>query len=240
MQRLDPAAGRANRGHGRVELILTILLVVSAAGVAGALVKREFFSASPVASAVPKARFVNTWKRTIPVGQVMGDTTAPVQIVEFADLECPYCRDFHEVLLRTLAKHGTSANVVFVHFPLPQHRFAIPAARAAECASEQSRFKEFLTAVYRKQDSLGLKSWTGYATDAGVGDLARFERCATNSEIPRRIAAGRTLGEEFGISGTPTIIVNGYRFAYPPTEIQLDETIADILAGRRPKAPFGE
>jgi hypothetical protein len=92
--------------------------------------------------------------------------------------------------------------MVFVHFPLPIHRFAVQAAQATECASLKGRFLNFIDAVYRKQDSLGLKSWGSYALEAG-----------------------RELGLRWQILGTPTVIINGLRYASPPTKREIDRVI---------------
>jgi hypothetical protein len=115
--------------------------------------------------------------------------------------------------------------MVFVHFPLPIHRFAVQAAQATECASLKGRFLNFIDAVYRKQDSLGLKSWGSYALEAGIVDTAAIARCAHDSTPFKRVEAGRELGLRWQILGTPTVIINGLRYASPPTKREIDRVI---------------
>lgn len=56
-------------------------------------------------------------------------------------------------------------------------RFALPAARGSECAANPGRFAEYVTAVFRKQDSLGLRTWGAFAEDAGVPDARASDEC---------------------------------------------------------------
>jgi len=88
--------------------------------------------------------------------------------------------------------------------------------------------------LYDGQDSLGLKSWASFALSAGVRDTSRFNRCVTQPGVPSQIQAGLDAGARLGVRATPTIVVNGWRFARPPTPIELSKAIDSIVAGRRP------
>jgi protein-disulfide isomerase len=114
------------------------------------------------------------------------------------------------------------------------HRFARPAARALECAGDQLRFGEFVEAVYLQQDSLGLKPWTSIARDAGVTDTARFERCVSEKERVARIEDGVAAATRLNVTATPTVIVNGWKFALPPSEQTLMLTAERLLRGQSP------
>jgi protein-disulfide isomerase len=125
----------------------------------------------------------------------------------------------------------------FVHFPLPRHTFARPAARAAECASDQDRVLAFHDLLYEKQDSLGLKPWSSYASEAMVPDMTRFASCVTDTAIVARIEAGIALGKRLALRGTPTVLVNGWRFEHPPTQVELLQTIEALREGKQPLIP---
>jgi hypothetical protein len=86
--------------------------------------------------------------------------------VSFSDFECPYCRTFQSSLDSVRHDRGNAISFVFVHFPLPMHRFARPAARAAECANTLGKFDAFQRVLFGKQDSLGLKPWGSYPNRA--------------------------------------------------------------------------
>ncbi len=117
--------------------------------------------------------------------------------------------------------------MTFIHFPLENHRFALPAAKALECAGQQGRFREYLDLSFAKQDSLGLKSWASYASDAQVPNDVRFESCVADSILPTPIVRGRNLGKSMDMNGTPTVVLNGLRYSVPPPESLIRALLSD-------------
>ena len=111
---------------------------------------------------------------------------------------------------------------MYRHWPLTSiHRFAYPAARAAECAGRQGRFEAFHDLVYAKQESLGLKTFAEFARESGVSNLRAFASCiATTTSVPA-IEADISEALRVGGIGTPTILVNGYRLPEPPDSAAL-------------------
>jgi protein-disulfide isomerase len=215
---------------------VTALLTLAALAIAVSAVRREFF---PTASAQRVAAesgptFVDGWEKLTSVGIHTGARDAPIKIIEFTDLECPFCRVFHHSLRAIGDKYGATVAHVFIHYPIATHRFARPAARAAECANDQGRFSSFIDVVFNKQDSLGLKTWTSYAQEAGLLDTVRFVSCIAHTATIPRIESGRLVGEQVGVQGTPTVIVNGWRLPGTPSDSQLVRVIEDILAGKKP------
>ncbi len=195
--------------------VATVSLSIAALVVAAVLAKREFFpTTSPASFAEGKPPVkVPDWESWKSAGVWIGDSNAPVTIVEFADFECPSCRRFHEEFVRTKAEFGDSVAILFVHFPLPYHRFSRPAARAAECAFAQGRFSQMHDLLYAQQDSFGLKAWSTLATEAGVKDTPEFEKCVESSKRIPRVERGLALGDSIRIEATPTIVINGLRYS---------------------------
>ncbi|MFP5356216.1 MAG: DsbA family protein, partial [Gemmatimonadota bacterium] len=152
------------------------------------------------------------------------------------DLECPVCKTFHATLKAVQSRVGNLASVVFVAYPLPQHRFALPAARAMECAGQAGHATSWLDVVLRKQDSIGLRSWGEFALEAGIPDTASISRCARNPSLVVRIDSGLVLGERLGVNGTPTVFVNGWRMPGLPTREALVEKIYEEAGTRRTRA----
>lgn len=203
---------------GRLENIATGLVVAAAVCVAAVSVHREFFRSAPKAITAPVTAptYLKDWRDVIAAGTVIGDSAAPVKIVEFSDLECPGCRLLHSRIGDLPDSLRARFALVFVHFPLPMHRFAMPAARAAECARGENKFAAVIDVLFKKQDSLGLKSWTAFAAEAGIRDTASFSRCTARGDSIPSVLAGRAVGHKLGIVGTPTVIINGWRFGSPP------------------------
>jgi protein-disulfide isomerase len=214
------------------ERLMSLVLTLAAVAMAVTFVHREFFAAS---SASGPAR-VAGWTELLESSVLVGDSGAPVKIIEFMDLECPACKTFNESVRAVRRKYPQEVAVAVVHLPLPFHKFARAGARAAECAHGQDRFDQFLNTVYDKQDSIGVKSWASFAADAGVRDLSAFRQCTSASEEVPRIEAGVALARKIQVAATPTVIVNGWRYRSPPSRGELDRVVAAILAGREPFA----
>lgn len=196
--------------------------------VTGLVVRRELRgpSTSPrrIASMPPIA--VEGWGSLFSGGQLIGAKDATVRIVEFADFECPACRRFHQTTLAFVRKtYPEKVAVAFRHFPLDYHRFAMPAARAAECAADQGRFEEYHDLLYSKQDSLGLKSFVEIASEAGIPDLITFETCAKGVSKDTKIKADLALAVALKAAGTPTILVDGLMYSSVPDSAKLDSLI---------------
>jgi protein-disulfide isomerase len=178
--------------------------------------------------------FVDSWRDAVAAGVRIGNPNAPVQIVEFMDLECPFCRVFHREISSLIEKHPNEVSVAFVHFPLPAHRFAMPAARAVECADARGRFAEVVSALFDKQDSIGLKPWGEFASEAGISDTAAFRSCALDATPIKRIEAGKAYGASIQVTGTPTVVINGWRYARSPAGEELEKIVDEIRKGRSP------
>jgi protein-disulfide isomerase len=219
----------------RLDTVLTTALVICAFVTSGVVVKKELFSSSQLARpSDPKTALVPNWRDYLATGERLGPPAAKVRLIEFADFECPYCASVHRVLTTILARYPGEVSLEYVHFPLPTHRFAVVAARAAECASAQDRFEAMYDQLFGGQDSFGLKPWTDYATAARVPDLAAFDACVKKTDPVVRIEEGKKLGAKLNIQATPTLIVNGWKLTRPPNIEELDTMVKAVLAGKDP------
>jgi len=213
-----------------VDRLLSAGLTTAALVMAVSFSHREFSGARRTAE--PTEHYED-WREWLDHATLVGDSSAPVTIVEFNDMECVGCKAFHERVLHPVrAEFGPSVALAIVPFPLRSHRFAMAAAEAAECATAQGRFEEFTDLVFEKQDSLGSKPWASFAMDAGVQDLDRYSECLESERTRTRITASRAFGDSLGVRATPTIVVNGWRYPTPPTVKELTEAIEKALSGR--------
>jgi protein-disulfide isomerase len=209
-------------------------LVLCAIVTTYAVVRREFAAPAAPRSAEQKPFLIPHWRDDLGTGVHIGPARAPVELIEFADFECPYCGDFHKKIKALRERYPTQVALTYVHFPLPMHRFAIPAARVAECAGEQGRFEAIYNQLFEGQESFGLKPWSDYATAAGVPDLGQFDACIKKTGPIPRVEEGRQLGTEIDVQGTPTLVINGWKLAHPPSEEELDAMVKAVLAGKDP------
>ena len=137
-----------------------------------------------------------------------GDAAAPIQLVEFSDFECPFCRQLEPVLGQLRAKYQGRLRLVWKDFPLPIHGQARGAAEAARCAADQARFWEFHDALFANQQALGPDDLTRHATTTGL-DIDRFRTCVNGGAHRSEITADLEEGARQGVEATPTVFVNG-------------------------------
>ena len=141
---------------------------------------------------------------------VRGPLDAPVTLVEYGDLECPYCGQA-EPAVRELLVGCTDVRYVWRHLPLRDvHPQAFLAALAAEAAARQDRFWDMHDLLLRHQDALQLRDLVGYAGELGL-DVDRFTHELKAHKGAARIEQDVEGAAASGVRGTPTFFVNGRR-----------------------------
>ncbi len=204
--------------------LATGVLAVCAVVVTSLLVRREFSSSDPKSTMlqVPRSDTVADWREYAVGGHTMGPKDAPVTVVTFSDFQCPACRMLADSLRVLHRKHPKTFRVVYRHFPLPNHRFALEAARASECAAEQGRFQQFHDALYAEQAQIGATSWRSFASKSGVPDLSSFEGCIQQVALPPSLVRDTVAAGRLGVRSTPTLLINGARIegALPLTALE--------------------
>ncbi len=149
--------------------------------------------------------------------QPAGSLTASVVVTEFADLQCPACKNAHILITKPLLeKYGQRIRFEFKHFPLRQaHPFAFTAAQALECASDQGKFWEYLDYNYEHQDQLSTRPYMVWAQTLGL-DTSLFERCLESGIKKDAVNTDAEEGNALKVDSTPTYFVND-------TEVKLEK-----------------
>jgi protein-disulfide isomerase len=176
---------------------------------------------------------VSDWQSYSAGGHRSGPAEARVTILEFADFECPYCANIAPTLSALREKYPQDVALIFRHFPLQRiHANALRAAIAAECAAAEDRFDSVAVALFAFQDSLGIRPWNWFARRGGVMDTVAFIRCLREEASDSAVNVDIAAGERLGVTVSPTIVVNGWRFSAPPSGAALD-SIVRVILGRR-------
>jgi protein-disulfide isomerase len=143
-----------------------------------------------------------------------GPADAPVTLVEFADFECPHCREFHEAFAAIKAKYP-QIRLIFKDYPLVDiHPWAQTAAIAARCAYRQSpdAFWKMHDTIFNDQDNITPNTaWdqlNGFAKDQGL-DADTFKTCMSSQDAANAVNANRADAIALGVLSTPTVYVNG-------------------------------
>jgi protein-disulfide isomerase len=195
-----------NRAANVATIVVAVCATLATASLlTGAGANRE--RARPAAR--PDSVKVPNWEKYLVGGHSRGPANALVTILEFGDYECPFCARYAAKVDSILAAYPAEVRFVYRHWPLPNHRFAYPAARAAECAHHQERFWQVHDLLYAKRDSLGIISFSEFGRRAGVPDARAFDACLADSKPVPVIEQGIRDAQASGGTGTPTLIVNG-------------------------------
>ena len=151
------------------------------------------------------------------VGHTLGAVDAPVEILEFSDFGCGYCRVFQEQTRPVLVDEYVEAGLVkwtYVPFVLGIFPNGDAAAVAAECAAEQDSFESVRARLY--QDQAGWRGsddpeevFTRIASEEGL-DTREFSGCMEGEEAQAKVRENTRLGQMGGIRGTPAFFVNGF------------------------------
>jgi len=170
-----------------------------------------------VAAAVPSAAdtapapdVVGDVKAVTAEDHVRGPANAELTLIEYSDFQCPFCSRFHPTMEQLMNDPAYKNKIkwVYRHFPLSFHPNALPAANAAECASEQGKFWEYADGLFAAQDSESDAFYGQLADKLGL-NRSKFDSCYSSKKYNARITADQTSGSTAGVNGTPgTIIIN--------------------------------
>jgi protein-disulfide isomerase len=166
----------------------------------------------------------------------VGPASAPVTIVEFADLQCPTCAKMHEFLeSQLLPKYGDKVRLVFKEYPLVQiHDWALTAALANECVYKlkPDAFVTYRTKVFENQTNITATSAAAqlerYAEQVGV-DLSSVRACIDSKETMGAIESDFKEAQALGVTSTPTFFINGKMLVGGPAPEEFYKVIDEAL-----------
>jgi protein-disulfide isomerase len=150
----------------------------------------------------------------------IGPTNAKITLIEYADFECPSCRQLDRVLRELLPRHP-EVRLVYKDFPLTTiHPWAMTASLAGQCVNQQAPdyFWKIHDVIFDAQDVISPSNvWDKMSDFAGqLGlNIESFRACMTNPDTTHEIEKTMAEGHELNINGTPTVFVNGRRIVGP-------------------------
>lgn len=182
-------------------------------------------------------------------GHVMGSESAPVEVVEFADFECPACGRFSTITEPDVRARLVNTGVIrfrFMDFPLEGHPNTRAAHMAAWCASEQGKFWQMHDQIFAAQDR-----WSGYATNRPLPvfetlaqqiglNVQQYQGCMESRKYLGQIQSNLEEGMRQGVNSTPTFIIGNRRIAtllsYDEFKRYVDEAVAQARPAANTKA----
>ena len=171
---------------------------------------------SPQATSAPRPAPASNIAR---ITHLRGRADAPVLLEEYGDFQCPPCGFFHPVLKRLEGEYATQLRVAFHHYPLRgMHKNAGEAANAAEAAGLQGKFWQMHDLLFEKQsewkDAAPARPvFLKYARTLGL-DIQKFTQDIDSTTVGNRVLTDENEGTARGVTGTPTVFLNGRELPY--------------------------
>jgi protein-disulfide isomerase len=173
-------------------------------------------------------------------GPAKGPATAPVTVVEFSDMQCPHCQKAAPNIDSLLAQEP-DVHFVFQNFPLPIHNWAEKAAGYVDCVGRASNDAvwKFIQKTFDDQANIteanADEKLKAIATASGA-NADEIAACAAKPETKSRIEASIALGNSLGITGTPTLFING-RSAGATAPLDTLKKLVEFQASQEKGAP---
>ena len=177
-------------------------------------------------------------------GYTLGQGTAPVEITEYLDFECPVCASFATIQMPTIKEQLVNTGRVrwrYRDYPLPIHKYSRFAAHAAQCAGAQGKFFEmhdqlFIHHQWAQTGKDPSDLFRSFAQAAGV-DLKAYDACMEAGRYAQRVEYSRQEGDSMRVDGTPTFFANGKKldFRRLPGSDDFKVIVDSIIAHSPPK-----
>ncbi len=216
-------------GIGLVAVVFAALLIVP----------------SLLRAAAPVGNIIPITPRALPQvdGVHMGDPNAPVKVDVYEDFQCPRCKDFSEQIEPSLVANDIATGNVyytFKQFPFIDNSVATQeshqAANASMCAADQNRFWDYHDMVFtnwtgENENNYSDKRLVAFAEQIGL-DMSKFNSCFNNNSHSDQINADLAEGRSIGVTGTPSVFVNGTQVSpgFVPAYDDIQKAINDALA----------
>lgn len=214
--------------HPKPKKDTNVYIIPAAIIIAGALIAWGLFARGNAGGSAMQGKDLINGALTEPAVEVAsvsstdhlrGDKDADIVLIEYSDLECPYCKIYHETMKQLFAEYGKTGQVAWVyrHFPLSYgetalHKQAAKEAEATECAYElggNDAFWKITDSIYsttKSNDGLDLSTLPTLAEAAGV-DKTKFVACLDSGKYAAKVKESYEEGLKAGASGTPYTVI---------------------------------
>ena len=155
---------------------------------------------------------------TIANAPALGNSKAPITLIEFGDYQCTYCHRFHsdskELILTNFVNTG-KVRFLFKDFPindLPANRASTLASEASYCAADQGKYWQYYDTLYNnwKGENTGWVTKDNlrqFAKNLGIEDINRFSQCLESGKYAGVVADNFNLAESIGLNATPSFVL---------------------------------
>ncbi len=148
-----------------------------------------------------------------------GNLDAPIQIIEYSDFQCPFCKKAAATMNQIIQEYGNNVVLLFKHLPLPMHNLAKNMSIAAECAAQQNKdafwkfHDTFFSENFSVTDEVALNNAVKQIAKEANLNISSFTDCYTNNKTADIVEKHYNEAMSIGINSTPTFIINGEKVA---------------------------
>ncbi len=236
-----PPAPDMHPGTPKQTLAVPIAIIIAGAFIAVALYFSGAANHAPTTAVQQAAQATQQAKSIPPVtasDHIMGNANAKLVIVEYTDLECPFCKQFHPTMEQVMSTYGKDGTVAWVirNFPLQQlHPNAPQVAQAAECVASlggNDTYFKFLDALFAKYPAGTFADLTALpALAASIGiKQADFSACVASDKFKDEIQKEYNDAIASGGNGTPySVILTKDGTAVPVSGAQSFATMKQVI-----------
>lgn len=158
-----------------------------------------------------------------------GAKTPKVTFTEYSDFQCPACGAYYPMLEEMFAEYKDKISFTYRHFPLPQHKNALPAAYASEAAGAQGKFWEMADMLFKNQvdwseSTSAITIFEGYAKKIGL-DIVKYKTDVKSDAVKAKVARDLQSGKLSLVDHTPTFFINGKKSDNPRSAQELKALI---------------
>ena len=154
----------------------------------------------------------------IPGAKAIGNDDAPINIIEFADYQCPFCARFNQETKDELVSKYVDTGIVRFGFKdlvindLPKDKLSTLSAEASYCAAEQDKFWDYHDEVYRNSRGentgwISNESLVGFANNINIPNTAQFTECLNSHKYNQLVVQNDIFAKNLGLASTPTFLI---------------------------------
>lgn len=202
-------------------LTLPVAIVVAGVIIGGAVFlsrggpTKEIFQQPQPAQKTANSIMTDISLRAVDINDhILGNPTAPITMVEYSDLECPFCKQFNATMQALINQYGKSGNLTWVyrHFPLDIHPRSPKESQASECAFEQGgndKFWAYVEKIFEitpSNNGLDPAQLPIVAGEIGL-NVAKFQTCLDSEKYAAKVQADYNDGVKAGVNGTPDTVL---------------------------------
>ena len=219
-------------------LSIPVAIIIAGALIAGGIyMTGRTAKPSEIGGNVPAAATTEI-KPVTAADHILGDPKAPIVMVVYSDIECPYCKQYHNTLTALMNEYGAKGKlaVAFRHFPV--HTNSVKEGEALECAAElggNDAFWKYTNKIFAETNSnngIDLARLPGIATEIGI-DVTKFSACLNSDKYKAKVEQDRADVAAAGAQGTPYSVIFAKGETIPLTQGALPyadmKTIIDTI-----------